>query len=129
HFNFTEADIALNAELFDRFEAECKRLVAAKLALPAYDYCIKSSHVFNILDARGAISVTERQRYIGRVRALARACAEAYLISRAELGFPLLGKERGQLAKAAFDAHLEEGVGPAARAAARACVEKSQDAA
>ncbi len=122
-FSFEESDIKLNFELFDKFEAECKRLVAAKLPLPAYDYCMKSSHVFNLLDARGAISVTERQRFIGRVRGLARACAEAYLISRAELGFPLLGAERGAKAKEAFDAALEKGVGPAARAAARASLQ------
>jgi glycyl-tRNA synthetase alpha chain len=120
HFNFEEADIKLNFDLFDKFEAECKRLVAAKLPLPAYDYCMKSSHAFNLLDARGAISVTERQRFIGRVRGLARACAEAYLRSRAELGFPLLGAEVGARAKVAFDEALEDGVGPAARAAARA---------
>jgi glycyl-tRNA synthetase alpha chain len=119
-FSFEQADIALNFELFDKYEAECKRLVAAKLPLPAYDYCMKSSHAFNLLDARGAISVTERQRYIGRVRGLARACAEAYLLSRAELGFPLLDEETGVRAKAAFDETLESGIGAAARAAARA---------
>ena len=58
--------------------------------MPAYDQCIKSSHYFNLLDARGAISVTERQRYIGRVRKLARRCAQAYLAQRESLGFPLL---------------------------------------
>ncbi len=122
HFNFSHADVALNFDLFDKFEAECKRLVAEKLALPAYDYCMKSSHVFNILDARGAISVTERQRFIGRVRALSRACAEAYLLSRAELGFPLLGAERGQAAQKAFNDTLESGLGQATRAASRAAL-------
>ncbi len=121
-FNFEKADIALNVELFDKFEAECKRLVAAKLPLPAYDYCMKSSHAFNILDARGAISVTERQRFIGRVRGLARACAESYLISRAELGFPLLPPDLGRRAQKAFEGALEEGIGPAAKAAARAAL-------
>ena len=81
---------------------------------------MKSSHAFNSLDARGAISVTERQRFIGRVRGLARACAEAYVKSRAALGFPLLPPEAGQAAKAAFDEALEAGVNAAALAAARA---------
>jgi glycyl-tRNA synthetase alpha chain len=76
--------------LFSTYEAECKRLLAAKLPLPAYDYCLKCSHAFNLLDARGAISVTERAAYIGRVRALARGCAEGYLEMREQLGFPLL---------------------------------------
>ena len=120
HFNFTHADVALNFELFDKFEAECKRLVAVELAIPAYDYCMKSSHVFNLLDARGAISVTERQRFIGRVRNLSKACAEAYLMSRAKLGFPLLGAEKGERAKEAFYENLESGVNAAALAAARA---------
>ena len=128
-FNFEEADVALNFDLFDKFESECKRLVEAKLSLPAYDYCMKCSHVFNLLDARGAISVTERQRFIGRVRNLARACAEAYLLSRAELGFPLLGAELGQRAKSAFENHLEAGIGPAARAAARAVLPEASNAA
>ncbi len=78
-FNFEEADIALHADLFDRCEAECRRLLDRGLVLPAYDHCMKCSHVFNVLDARGAISVSERQAYILRVRALARACAQAYL--------------------------------------------------
>jgi glycyl-tRNA synthetase alpha chain len=128
HFNFTHADVALNFDLFDKFEAECKRLVGEGLALPAYDYCMKSSHVFNLLDARGAISVTERQRFIGRVRALSRACAEAYLMSRAKLGFPLLGKERGLKAQEAFNANLESGVNAAALAAARASLTHSTTA-
>src|SRR3990172_1997518 len=61
--------------LFSTYEAECKRLLEISLPLPAYDYCLKCSHTFNLLDARGAISVTERAAYIGRVRALARGCA------------------------------------------------------
>ncbi len=118
-YHFEHADAALNFELFDRYEAEAKRLVAAGLVLPAYDFCLKCSHVFNILDARGAISVTERQRFVGRVRGLARACAEGYVRSRARLGFPLLGRDRGEQAKAAFEAALEEGLNAAALAAAR----------
>lgn len=118
-FHFESADVNLGFELFDRLEGECKRLIRANLALPAYDYCMKSSHAFNVLDARGAISVTERQRYIGRVRGLARACAEAYLRSRARLGFPLLAEAVGRAAKDAFDGALEHGINAAALAAAR----------
>jgi glycyl-tRNA synthetase alpha chain len=119
-FHFEHADVALGFELFDRYEAECKRLLAAELVLPAYDYCMKGSHAFNILEARGAISVTERQRFIGRVRALARGCAEAYVRARARLGFPLFPRDIGETAQAAFDAALEGGINAAALAAARA---------
>jgi glycyl-tRNA synthetase alpha chain len=75
---------------FQSFEGECKRLLDKNLTLPAYDYCIKTSHMFNLLDARGAISVTERTSYIGRVRALARRCAESYLADREAMGHPLI---------------------------------------
>jgi len=89
-FNFELADIgALFAE-FDQREQQCQALLAASLPLPAYEQTLKASHVFNLLDARKAISVTERQRYILRVRALARAVAGAYYASREQLGFPLL---------------------------------------
>jgi glycyl-tRNA synthetase alpha chain len=127
-FNFEHSDAALNFKLFDEFEAQCKRLAAAELVLPAYDYCMKCSHTFNLLDARGAISVTERQRYIGRVRALAKACAEGYVLSRARLGFPLLPREQGAIAKAAFEANLEAGVSAASLAAARALDAKTEAA-
>src|SRR5262245_2750001 len=92
-FNFELADVTLQLHLFDDYEKECKRLLAAGLVLPAFDYCLKCSHSFNLLDARGAISVAERQRFIGRVRALAKGCAEGYLAERERLGFPLLRKE------------------------------------
>lgn len=75
--------------LFDAYERECARLIELGLALPAYDYALKCSHVFNLLDARGAISVTERAGFIKRVRQNARGCAERYLATRAELGWPL----------------------------------------
>jgi len=88
--NFQRADVDLHFLLFDRFEKECLRLCAEKLPQPAYDYCLKCSHVFNVLDARSAISVAERQKYIGRVRTLAKTCAETYLARREDLGFPLL---------------------------------------
>jgi glycyl-tRNA synthetase alpha chain len=88
--NFEEADVALQAKLFDAYERESLRLIEKGLILPAYDYCLKCSHTFNILDARGVIGVTERTSYIGRVRALARRAAEGYLKQREELGYPLL---------------------------------------
>jgi glycyl-tRNA synthetase alpha chain len=78
---------------FDAFEKECLRLLEAKLSLPAYERMLKASHTFNLLDARKAISVTERQRYILRVRTLARGVAEAYFASREALGFPMLGTD------------------------------------
>jgi len=78
-YNFEVADIGMHRELFDRFETEFGRALEHDCVLPAYDYCLKCSHVFNILDARGAISVTERQAYILRVRQMAFAVAEAYV--------------------------------------------------
>jgi glycyl-tRNA synthetase alpha chain len=81
--NFEHADVALLARQFEEAEQECRALVAQGLAMPAYDHCIKASHRFNLLDARGAISVTERAAYIGRVRALAKACCEAWLAGSA----------------------------------------------
>ncbi|MGD8960149.1 MAG: glycine--tRNA ligase subunit alpha [Desulfobacteraceae bacterium] len=89
-YNFEVADVALLLELFNRYEAESQRVMAAGLVLPAYEYCLKCSHTFNLLDARGAISVTERTGYIGRIRNLARACAEGYLKQREAMGFPLI---------------------------------------
>ncbi len=80
-FNFEHADTEILFRHFEDAEKECVKLVAEKLALPAYDQCIKASHIFNLLDARGVISVTERAAYIGRVRALAKACCEAWLAS------------------------------------------------
>ena len=77
--NFEHADTDALFKHFADAEKECQSLLAHKLALPAYDQCIKASHRFNLLDARGVISVTERQAYIGRVRALAKACCEAWL--------------------------------------------------
>jgi glycyl-tRNA synthetase alpha chain len=81
-FNFEVADTELLARQFADAEAHCQKILERRLALPAYDQCLKASHLFNLLDARGAISVTERQAYIGRVRALAKACAEGWLASR-----------------------------------------------
>jgi len=91
-YNFEEADVPMLFDLFDRFEAEARRVVDKGLVLPAYDYTLKCSHTFNLLDARGAISVTERTRFIGRVRDLARQVAEAYVAQREAMGWPLKGK-------------------------------------
>jgi glycyl-tRNA synthetase alpha chain len=77
--NFEHADVAALFRHFEDAERECAALLARHLALPAYDQCIKASHRFNLLDARGAISVTERAAYIARVRALAKGCCEAWL--------------------------------------------------
>jgi glycyl-tRNA synthetase alpha chain len=81
-YNFEKANTDILFQHFRDAEGECQALLAAGLALPAYDQCIKASHNFNLLDARGVISVTERQAYIGRVRALAKACCEAWLKSQ-----------------------------------------------
>ena len=88
-FNFEHADTKELFHQFDFFERESHRLVEANLPLPAYEYVLKASHTFNLLDARHAISVTERQRYILRVRTLARAVAKAYFDARHKLGFPM----------------------------------------
>jgi glycyl-tRNA synthetase alpha chain len=88
-YNFELANVEMLFDHFRQFEAEAKRLVDAELVLPAYEMVMKCSHVFNLLDARGAISVTERAAYIGRVRALARLIAQAYYVARDALGFPL----------------------------------------
>jgi glycyl-tRNA synthetase alpha chain len=89
-YNFELSDPALLFRHFAEYESEAKRLTDAQCVLPAYEMVLKCSHTFNLLDARGAISVTERAAYIGRVRALARAIAQAYYESRERLGFPML---------------------------------------
>ena len=93
-YNFDTADITLYLTLFDKYEKEALEQVHHGLILPAYDFCLKCSHSFNMLDARGALSVTERTSYIARVRNLAKKCAEGYLKLREEMGFPLF--KRGQ---------------------------------
>ncbi|MEO8316439.1 MAG: glycine--tRNA ligase subunit alpha [Pseudomonadota bacterium] len=92
-YNFEHANVPVLLRHFDDFEKASNDLLAAKLALPAYEQMLKASHTFNLLDARRAISVTERQRYILRVRALARGVAQSYYASREALGFPMLKKE------------------------------------
>jgi len=88
-YNFELANVDMLFQHFGQFEAEARRLVEAQCVLPGYEMVMKCSHAFNLLDARGAISVTERAAYIGRVRALARLVAQAYYESREQLGFPL----------------------------------------
>jgi len=95
HYNFEIADVEMLFKLFEMYEKEAKRVIEKGFVLPAYDYVLKCSHTFNLLDARGAISVTERTSYISRVRNLARICAQAYLEQRERLGFPLLKKAQG----------------------------------
>jgi len=77
-------------QIFEMYEKECQRLIKEDLVLPAYDYVLKCSHAFNMLDARGAIGVTQRTGYIARVRNLAKRCAESYVKMRGALGWPLL---------------------------------------
>lgn len=91
-YNFEKADVDMLLSFFNNYEKEANRMIEEGLVLPAYEYCIKCSHTFNLLDARGAISVTERTRYIGRIRQIARKCAQEYLNQRENMGFPLLKK-------------------------------------
>lgn len=91
-YNFEIANIEMLRKLFDMYEQEALSIAGKNLVLPSYDYCLKCSHVFNLLNARGAISVNERTNYIGRVRNLARISAELYLKQREEMGYPLLPK-------------------------------------
>ena len=92
HYNFEIADTEMLFEMFNMFEKEAMRIIEKGYVLPAYDYVLKCSHTFNLLDARGAISVTERQGYIARVRNMARHCAQAYVEQRERMGYPLLKK-------------------------------------
>jgi len=89
-YNFELSDAAMLFRHFGEYETEAKRLIEAQCVLPGYEMVMKASHTFNLLDARGAISVTERAAYIGRVRALSRAVAQAYYESREKLGFPMV---------------------------------------
>jgi glycyl-tRNA synthetase alpha chain len=91
-YNFEHADVDTLFGWFDSCESESNKLIEAGLPLPAYEMMMKASHTFNLLDARHAISVTERARFIGRIRALSRAVAETYYARREALGFPMLKK-------------------------------------
>lgn len=92
-YNFEEADTDMLFQLYNMYEKEATRILDKGLVLPGYDYILKCSHTFNLLDARNAISVAERQNYIFRVRSLARLAAEAYCKQREELGYPLIKDE------------------------------------
>ncbi|MGM0395432.1 MAG: glycine--tRNA ligase subunit alpha [Bacillota bacterium] len=91
-YSFEKADIPVLKELFNTYEKEANKGIEDNLVIPAYDFVLKCSHTFNVLDARGAISVSERTNYIGRVRNLARSVAALYLEKRSEMGYPLLKK-------------------------------------
>jgi glycyl-tRNA synthetase alpha chain len=91
-YNFEHSDVEFLLVAFGSYEKQAKYLMEQKLALPAYEQILKAAHTFNLLDARGAISVTERAGYIGRIRNLARSVAQSYLESRARLGFPMAPK-------------------------------------
>jgi glycyl-tRNA synthetase alpha chain len=93
-YNFESANINMLFQSFDGYEKEAQKLLEENLILPAYDYVLKCSHAFNILDARGAISVTERARFIGRVRNLAKVVAKAFLEQREEMNYPLLNRSK-----------------------------------
>jgi glycyl-tRNA synthetase alpha chain len=95
-YAFEESNVAKLFEQFGFFETESKRLLEARLSLPGYEMILKAAHTFNLLDARGAISVTERAGYMGRIRTLSRLVAQAYVDSREALGFPMLGRASEQ---------------------------------
>jgi glycyl-tRNA synthetase alpha chain len=97
-FNFEEANVSDLVNNFNNYERDALRLVEKDLLLPAYDYCLKCSHTFNLLDARKAISVAERTRYIGRIRAIARQVAQHYVAQREAMGWPLLTETMAQAA-------------------------------
>jgi len=133
-YQFEELKAELAFANFDIYEAECKRLLARSiggsarpLVLPAYEFCMKASHAFNCLQARGAISVTERQRFIGRVRGMAKACAETYVGARATLGFLLLPPHLRAQAVAAYREAEAAGVNAGALAAARAVASHAEE--
>jgi glycyl-tRNA synthetase alpha chain len=111
-YTFELSDVDMLFNLYNTYEAEAKRLMKERLVFPAYDYVLKCSHTFNLLDARGAISVTERTGYIARVRNLSREVAQTYLAERERLGFPLLKKGQSSEEPAAHKSasSREEGV-------------------
>ncbi|HXF93275.1 MAG TPA: glycine--tRNA ligase subunit alpha [Nitrospiraceae bacterium] len=118
-YNFEQADVGMLMATFQAFETECRNLLACNLTLPAYDYCIKTSHLFNLLDARGAISVAERTGYIARVRGLARQCAERYIAEREAMGYPLLKRDKDLASRARAGAKERPHAGRRATGGAR----------
>jgi glycyl-tRNA synthetase alpha chain len=113
-YNFEHSDVAFLLQAFSAHERQSQHLMAQALALPAYEQLLKAGHTFNLLDARGAISVTERAGYIGRIRNLARAVAQSYLDSRARLGFPLAPKAWADEVLARLAAQAEQAAKKAA---------------
>ena len=93
-FNFEKADISMNFKIFNSYYEEARAMLKEGLIFPSYDYVVKCSHIFNILDARGAVSVSERTSYIAKIRDLAREVAAKYVAAREEAGFPLLGRQK-----------------------------------
>ena len=110
-YNFEHSDVDFLLQAFASHEKQSKQLIDAQLALPAYEQVLKAAHSFNLLDARGAISVTERAAYIGRIRTLSRSVAQSYLDSRARLGFPMAPREWAAEALAQIDRKLEKSAG------------------
>ncbi len=108
HYNFTKANTEMWQRHFEDYEREAKRLIQENFPIPAYDFVIKASHAFNILDSRGVISVTERTGYIGRIRDLARQVAEEYMNSRKTLGYPLLNKFKTNKKETTILPHLSK---------------------
>lgn len=108
HYNFEKASTVMWQRHFEDYEQEAKKLIAEQFPIPAYDFVMKASHAFNLLDARGAISVTERTGYIARIRDLARQVAEAYIASREKQGFPLLSKGQTKQPAPLIAAHIPE---------------------
>ncbi len=96
-YNFEVADVDILFNLFKTYESEAHRIVEKGLVIPAYEHCLKCSHTFNLLDARGAISVTERTGYIKRIRDIARLCSAAYIQQREQMGYPLLKKKEDRI--------------------------------
>jgi glycyl-tRNA synthetase alpha chain len=107
-YNFEHSNVEFLLHAFGAHEGNAQHLMAQQLALPAYEQVLKAAHTFNLLDARGAISVTERAAYIGRIRNLARSVAASYLDSRARLGFPLAPREWAEEALAKLAAQDEQ---------------------
>jgi glycyl-tRNA synthetase alpha chain len=99
-YNFEHSDAEFLFTAFSAHEKQARHLMGQQLALPAYEQVLKAAHTFNLLDARGAISVTERAAYIGRIRNLARAVAQSYLLSRQRLGFPMAPRTWAEAATA-----------------------------
>jgi len=103
-YNFEHSDVEFLLGAFSAHEKQARHLMNEKLALPAYEQLLKAAHTFNLLDARGAISVTERAAYIGRIRNLARSVAQSYLDSRARLGFPMAPRAHAEEVLAQLEA-------------------------